>query len=58
MVGGYELAKKIKELAAENKIEPISYAVHSQNEFGAKRIKFEMYHATKFWQKNKKPVDK
>ena len=46
---GYDLAKRIEELAAIGKIPPITFNVHSGNVIGAMNIEMAMESAQRFW---------
>lgn len=46
---GYDVAKEIERLAAEGKIPPIDYAIHSGNSVGAANIDSAMKSAWRFW---------
>jgi MoaA/NifB/PqqE/SkfB family radical SAM enzyme len=50
---GYDVAKRIEELAYAGKIPPIDYAVHSANPVGADRIDQAMKSAWRFWDARK-----
>jgi len=46
---GYDVAKAVERLAAEGKIEPFEWAVHSMNPTGAEKIVMALEQADKFW---------
>lgn len=46
---GYDVAKVVENLAAEGKIPPIDYQIHSANPVGAGNIDQAMKSAWRFW---------
>lgn len=46
---GYDVAKEVEKLAAEGKISPIDYSIHSGNIVGCKNIDAAMKSAWRFW---------
>ena len=46
---GYDVAKKIEQLAHDGKIPPIEYSIHSGNPVGANNIDRAMKSAWRFW---------
>lgn len=50
---GYDVAKKIEELAFNFKIFPIEWIIHSQNGVGAENIKRAMKKADEYWNRSK-----
>ena len=53
---GYDLAKFIEELAANNMIPRLGWSIHSANPVGAEKIRQAMKSADRFW--NNKSNDK
>lgn len=51
---GYDVASWIEGEAFQGNMNPITYAVHSANPVGAKKIGEAMGNATRFWAKNSK----
>ncbi len=50
---GYDVAKKIEELAFNSKISQVEWSVHSQNGVGAENIKRAMKKADEYWNRSK-----
>ena len=48
-LSGYDVAKRIEELAHSGAINPIDYAIHSANPVGAENIDRAMKSAWRFW---------
>ena len=51
---GYDVAKRVEELAATDKIRRFGWAVHSMNPSGADRIEMALKSADRFWDSNER----
>jgi hypothetical protein len=51
---GYDVASWVEGEAFQGNMDPVTYAVHSANPIGAKKIEAAMANATRYWAKNSK----
>lgn len=51
---GYDVAKRVEELAAEGTLPRFGWAVHSMNPSGAERIEMTLKSADRFWASNER----
>jgi len=51
-ITGYDVAKRIEELAVNNLIDKLEWQVHSANPVGAKNIELAMISTERFWSYN------
>jgi hypothetical protein len=55
---GYDVAKRVEQLAAEKKLRRFGWAVHSMNPTGANNIEMALKSADRFWDSNESSAAK